>query len=307
MAYAQIRVKSLNAGDIRNTEIHNSRLYENLGIDVPDNIDMLLSEKNRVMVFDDDIKECGSLSLQEAINKREKNIQVMGIKKNSIHALEIVVSVSDINFFESERNPERYSAEAFADKVQTFFLNPMFGADNVIASYVHKDESKPHAHFIVLPCVEKEIRWKNKTGEGKRKEMRLDAQKYIGGKDKLRQLQQSFFEFCQKLESNSGREIRFYRGTLAEYQTREYTQQTNAEIGKLRTELSEIKTEAERKEIIAKIERKQSEFEKEISRLNEKQAKVEADRNRPSYDWTHSNKISEWGEKLKKKGFGFGL
>jgi hypothetical protein len=296
MAYAQIRVKSLDTGSISATDIHNARKYEDIGLPVPANINSEFSRQNSYRYFDEDNES--ELSLKQLINKREKDMNVKAIRKNSIHAIELVVSVSDKQFFEGDKkaNIGGYSPEGFASVVQQEFLNKMLGSTNVIARYIHHDESKPHVHFVVTPIIEKKVHWKNQRSEGTRIENRLDAQNFIGGKEKLRELQQSFYEFCKQRFQNYAE---FYRGIKAEEQKKEYIQRVNYKLGQYRAKLASLTNENEKKILIADLNKNQAEIEKELSKFDAGIEKVIEDRKRHTYDWKNNFHVTEWGEQVK--------
>ena len=218
MAYGLIRVKELQAKEIKATEIHNARKFEENGMARPAHI------RTGQGLYESHI----SGKLEDAINERINKTGVK-VRSDSVVALEFVVSAST-DFFDV------YSVTGYFSKCKQW-LSERYGSYNNIAMYLHEDETTPHAHFIVVPIVRKEVKWKNQKGEGIKTENRLCARDLTGNKKLLEQLQDDFYKFCDK--SFSGY-CKFYRGTKAAEQKKEYTKETNAELGQIRARLREL-------------------------------------------------------------------
>lgn len=280
MAYAQIRVRSISASDMTSTEIHNARRYAEGCI--PENIDPKRSNNNTIHYNKEKYR---TMSLEETIYNREKELNVKGIKKNSIHAIEVVVSISDAAFFED------YSLAGYASNEQKWLEDEYFGVDNVLLSYLHTDEGKYHVHFICIPAKEKEIKWKNRNGEGTHNEFRLCAQDIIGGREKLSELQTRYYEHCN---ARYGHIVPFFRGLKAEDQKRVYTQKTNHLLDQYRAKGKEITTEVERTELIMQIDSTIKTYGENINILNQRIEKQNRDRQRPGYNWQHGFDVEEW-------------
>lgn len=289
MAYAQIRIRRISMSDIDSTEKHNARHY---AIDeYPENIDPKKSVLNRIEFNQEDWKK---RSLKEIILQREIEIGIKAIKSNSTHALEVVLSVSEKVFF------EKYESSGYMMN-EWKWLEEKFGEDNVLAAYIHKDESKIHVHYIVLPVKEKDVKYKNRYGEGVRKEWRLAASDYVDGKEKMEEWQQIYFEHCR---DRYGHIMEFWRGTKAEEQKRKYTQETDHILGKIRSEIKyalELQ-DLEKVDKLAKLLEKESI--KRIEKIQELNETIESQKRsrRPErgYDWAKSWKLAEPGWKKEK-------
>ena len=251
MAYGIIRVRNLSAGDIRHAEIHNAREYEAVGLNTPDNIDP--NGHHTHWVAGDQEK-----SISQAINER---LDSLGIKtrSNSVVAIEYVVALTGTPD-ERKEMWHAYSESGFLAAAQQWVAERHGGMANVVAISQHYDETNPHAHIIVLPVVEKSIKWKNQNGSGERKEHRLCARDITGHPDKLRKLQDDYHAFVEPFGPKMG--VKFYRGTKKEEQLKEYTKATSHELGRLRAELDQTKDKARAKAIELEIEAKKAEFEK---------------------------------------------
>lgn len=169
------------------------------------------------------------------------NLEKLGIKprKNSVVALEYVVSASR-EYFANCEDPAAFLKDAARFVVQKH------GKSNVISINFHFDEGNPHAHIIVLPITSKRVKWKNKHGEGERLEQRLCARDFTGGKELLRKLQQEYYEFCTKYNTDK---VTFYRGTKAEEQLKNYTKRTNHLLNTIRNVIENVRDIAELKAI----------------------------------------------------------
>ena len=290
MAYAQIRLRRISMCDIDLTEKHNARHYD---IDeCPENIDPKKSSLNRTEF---DQEDWNKKSLKDIIKQREAEIGVKAIKSNSTHALEVVCSVSEKEFF------DKYEASGYMLN-EWKWLEEKFGEGNVLAAYIHKDESKTHVHYIVLPVKEKEVKFKNRYGEGVRKEWRLAASDYVDGKEKMEEWQQIYFEHCR---DRYGHIMEFFRGSKAENQKRKYTQETDYILGKIRAQIKYAQEvqDLEKADKLAKLLEKESTKRMEYIQELDDQIEIQKKNRRPErgYDWAKSWKLAEPGWKFKKK------
>jgi hypothetical protein len=225
MAYGIIRVREISRGEIASTQLHNSREYEEKGLDIPEHINPKMIEQNS------EYFKTGS-SLKEAIDNRIASAEVKE-KKNSVVGIEFVVSASS-DFFTS------YDSKAYFDKVEDW-LSEKYGKENVVARNDHFDESTPHAHFVVVPIVKKEVKWKNDKGEGVKESLRLCARDLTGDKEKLVKLQDDYFEFLDKKFNPRLEKSKFVRGKNSIEQERKYIKQTIPELGVLKNEIESIR------------------------------------------------------------------
>lgn len=169
-------------------------------------------------------------------------------------------------------NTEKKDASEFLRQCVNDFIGKKYGNENIVSTSLHFDETNPHAHVIIVPIVKKEVKWKNRNGEGTKVENRLCARDYCG-KVNLRKLQQEFYEFCKPIGQKIG--VEFYRGTLAEEQKKIYTQKTDHSIGELRIKITEATNELEKMKLTEELSKLQKEFNQKTNEFNEKREKHE--------------------------------
>lgn len=301
MAFGIIRARNLSAGAISNTDKHNARRYESK-TDYPENITPNgRHQEAYILENKEDHLHKKNFNLQQAIDDRLEKNNVKGIRKNSNLAIEYVCTVND------QKAWEQYSFSGYVSNTKKW-LEDRHGKNSIVASYEHLDESNPHVHFIVVPLKTKEVKWKNQKGEGVRIETRINTRDYTGGRDKLRDLQNDYFEhLTERYDGGKKMGIQFYRGTLVEHQHKVYTQETDHKIGELRKELSKTDDSLKRLKLELLIEEKrkeQLEAEKEFktnqsrhNSYNRKNWDSKGTRDNPTI--FHSN---EDGKTKKKKG-----
>lgn len=224
MAFGIIRVREIGRAEIAGTQLHNSREYEEKGLKTPENIDKSKSSENKQRFYNG-----GNLTEAIDISLRNNDIKE---RKNSVVAIEFVVSASK-NVW------EHHSPQEFFELAENF-LNRKYG--NIVSKNIHFDESNPHAHFLIVPIVEKEIKWKNERGEGVKTEKRLSARDLTGTKKHLIALQDDFFKH---LEENYNwrlpKKDQFVRGKSAIEQNKNYTKHTSVELGVLKNDVNVLK------------------------------------------------------------------
>lgn len=248
MAYGIIRVRNLSAGDVGLTEVHNARKYQDNKLPGHINPEGYYSHET-----------IGDGSMSERINERLKALGIIP-RKNSVVALEYVVALSG-NPQEKAQIRQNYEIGGFLSDATKWVAERHGGMQNLVAVSQHFDESNPHAHIVVLPIVEKTVKWKNLKGSGERVESRLCARDFTGNKDMLSTLQDQYHAFVEPYGAKMGG-VKFYRGTKKEEQLKEYTKKTSHELGLLREKLDLAKTEAEAKAVTLELEAKKAEFEK---------------------------------------------
>lgn len=99
------------------------------------------------------------------------------MKDDNVTCIQVMVTFSP----NAKVNPQSYFADA--EK----WVREKFGSDNVFFKSIHYDETTPHANFFVVPGYD----FKYKDGHTER---RLSAKKWLGGRKKLSELQDSFYE-----------------------------------------------------------------------------------------------------------------
>jgi hypothetical protein len=255
MAVGIIRARNISASTVGSTEAHNDRKYGEGQF--PENI-------NENGFHESQYPE-GIDNLEDAIYNRIEQEEVTGIKKNTNVAIEYMTTINDPKVW------DRYSPHGFFANTKQW-LERHHGKGSVVATFEHLDESNPHAHFIVVPIKEKEIRWKNNKGEGKRIEKRLNTRDFTGGRDKLRNLQNEYHKYLKnEYENKMG--VTFYRGTLVEHQKKEYIRKTDHKIGEMRAKLSDLTNERDKAVQEAKIlikEAKKASKELELAEIKDK-------------------------------------
>lgn len=250
MAFALIRARNLKVSDLGSTDRHNSRRYESPD-EWPPNIDLNRAEENINMY------QSGS-SLKESWESRTEGIT--GMRKDSNVAIEYVLGIND------KKAWVNYSSSGYFMNAKEW-IEKRHGKGSVIAFSFHQDESNPHAHFIVVPVVQKEVKWKNRRGEGVKIEKRIDTRSYTGGRLKLRQLQDDYFAFASNFQHKMG--INIYRGKLVEEQTKDYIKKTDHQIGEMRNRLHSMSDGIEKMKIDLEIKEKQKKIEESNLKLKE--------------------------------------
>lgn len=247
MAYGIIRVRELSAGEVGAAETHNARKYQDK--EMPGHINPDGYHTHETI---------GDVSMSERINERLKALGITP-RKNSVVALEYVVALSG-NPQEKAQIRQNYDIGGFLSDATRWVAERHGGMLNLVAVSQHFDESNPHAHIVVLPIVEKAVKWKNQKGEGERVENRLCARDFTGSKDLLSALQDQYHAFVEPYGAKMGG-VKFYRGTKKEEQLKTYTKKTSHELGLLRQKLDNGISEAEAKAVKAEFEAKKAEFE----------------------------------------------
>ena len=95
------------------------------------------------------------------------------VRKNAVHALEVVVTASPEKMAEMSRQEQ----DAFFEDSKKFIGDHFGGAKNIFASAIHRDEKTPHMHVLLVPINE----------QGK-----LSANTYMKNRETLRKLQDDF-------------------------------------------------------------------------------------------------------------------
>ena len=95
------------------------------------------------------------------------------VRKNAVHALEVVITASPEKMAEMSRQEQ----DAFFEDSKKFIGDHFGGAKNIFASAIHRDEKTPHMHVLLVPINE----------QGK-----LSANTYMKNRETLRKLQDDF-------------------------------------------------------------------------------------------------------------------
>lgn len=109
---------------------------------------------------------------------------IEGGKNATVKMLQLSVNIGQVD---EDGNPVDTLSEDDYIKLYRDDILPMledtFGADNIIGSAIHVDESKPHLHVDIVPL----------TPEGK-----LSAKQVVGGRGKMHQRQKQWLETMQE-------------------------------------------------------------------------------------------------------------
>lgn len=109
---------------------------------------------------------------------------IEGGKNATVKMLQLSVNIGQVD---EDGNPVDTLSEGDYIKLYKDDILPMledtFGADNIIGSAIHVDESKPHLHVDIVPLTE----------DGK-----LSAKQVVGGRGKMHQRQKQWLETMQE-------------------------------------------------------------------------------------------------------------
>jgi hypothetical protein len=155
-------------------------------------------------------------------------------KKNSVLAIEHLMTFSpDFIAFEKKKlEGDKYTLSGDVKKWNEFkessinWLKDKYGKDNIVNISVHYDERTPHIHAYVVPIKEKTVKWKNKNGEGEKTVKSLCARDYLGGKEKMQEMQDSFHSAVSHLGLERG-----VKGSLAKHEhIQKYYERVNQSV-----------------------------------------------------------------------------
>ncbi len=142
----------------------------------------------------------------EAVMEAMKARMPEKVRKNAVLAIEYFIGGSPEHFKGTD------GSKYFEDARQ--WLIKKHGAENVISTHVHRDETTPHMVAYVVPIVND----------------KLNARHFFGGPDAMRQMQT---DFAQEVGAKHGLE-RGIEGSQAKHQTiREYYARANGAEAKL--------------------------------------------------------------------------
>lgn len=172
--YAIIRVgkKFKSFSDIKRFQKHMIREQ------VTPNANPLLSKENRTLI--------GSENIVDDIYKYVQNTK---IKKNNTLAFELLLTASPEFFLNLSKEKQE---EWINDNIK--FLWNEFDNDNVVFSVLHQDETSIHIHALIVA----------KVYDKAKNVYRLNSERYIGGKNALSKLQDSYSESMKKYGLSRG-------------------------------------------------------------------------------------------------------
>jgi hypothetical protein len=190
MAFAIVRTAKLKtAGNLGGLNNHLERKME-----VP-NADADLRHLNR--------RQLGSGDLVKDVSSRLQAAGIERPRKNAVLAIEHLMTASPEAFpLRKDKAPDGSPSpyrlvgnKADIERWQAFekncikWLKERYGAANLVNFTAHLDEQTPHIHAVVVPIDEK----------GK-----LNCRHYLGGREKLRELQDSFAAIHQDIGLERG-------------------------------------------------------------------------------------------------------
>jgi hypothetical protein len=123
-------------------------------------------------------------------------------RRDAVHAVELLLSASPAYFADGDH--ARLQAWKTASLA---WARDHFGAANVVAAVLHRDEETPHLHVVAVPIVEKTV------ADRAAPEPRLCARDYTGGRYRLSRLQDSYHAAVEHLGIERG-----VRGARIEYE-----------------------------------------------------------------------------------------
>lgn len=281
MAYGIIRVRNLKVSQLATTDEHNSRRMP----EIPENIDPSKSHNN----YHSNLNE--EDTIEEAVLNRIHQTGAK-IRSNSNVAIEFVATVND------QKAWEHYSPDGYFSQVRQW-LGKKYGHENIVSCSYHHDESNPHAHFILVPVREKEMKWKNRNGSGVRKTASLCARDITGGPEKLKALQSDYYQFVKGFEHKMG--VKFYRGTAALERKNFYSQKTNHLMAEYREALQGLSHEEKQTKL------REIQEAKDAADKAEDLAKYRAQKNKGDGWKKGFDPFPEQSKKKKGRGKGLGL
>jgi hypothetical protein len=159
-SFAIIRAKKLSSmGQIAASAQHTFRERET------PNADQERTPENEILVGPDNAKQLCQAWSDRAPDK---------VRSNAVRAVEYLVTASP----EAMKRMNRAGQDSyFRDALQ--FLQDKHGKENILSAVVHRDETTPHLSVTVIPLDDR----------GK-----LNARQFLGGRDRLRQMQTDFAE-----------------------------------------------------------------------------------------------------------------
>jgi hypothetical protein len=205
--YAILRAEKLNSvGAVAAASQHATRERET------PNADPNRTPENRVIF--------GAADPAAEIERRISALEKSGVKirKNGVRAIELVQTASP-EFF--QQHPERM--EEFFRRVVAW-NQKYFGEKNVVSCIAHMDETTPHVSTFILPL--------DTSARAKGSPVRLNAARWLDGRQKLSQMQTDFAMDMASLGLERGVEksrakhtsIREYYGLVREIQETDKTQ-----------------------------------------------------------------------------------
>ena len=122
-----------------------------------------------------------------AIWRRQADLVDRKIRDNAVTAIEYMITASP-DAFDSGKANDDYFKDALAWVVKRH------GEANVVQAVIHRDETTPHLHVLVIPILEKTKRYTHKTTKEttERQVVALEAKAWLNGPKTLADMQTDF-------------------------------------------------------------------------------------------------------------------
>lgn len=204
MPYAIIRCQKCSSGAVAAAEKHNLRKCENHAN--PD-IDPTRSHLNEILIASQSISRevARQVDAIQATQKRK-------IRKDAPRALEYIVTASP-EAFES-LDQQKYFQSALD------FLKDRHGDNRIVSAVIHRDETTPHLHVVVVPV----------------KDGKLNARHFMS-REALKTLQNDFGALGIGFGLQRGQE----NAQRAHFAVSEYKKRTQEELEKLQNDLKDLR------------------------------------------------------------------
>jgi hypothetical protein len=184
MAYGIMRIGRVKTAGNNMAKLarHHCRQYSDENR--PDNIITELSGLNTAI---------GAKTINEVEEKvKELHAKITGKRRrDEVGLLDIMITSSGENGLSKKDN------EAYLKASKTW-IEGLYGVENVVGVYFHRDETVAHLHAFVVPLVEKDVSLRQTKAEKEKgtrrteKRVVLNAGKVTGGFSTLRNLQDDF-------------------------------------------------------------------------------------------------------------------
>lgn len=192
------------------------------------NVDPSRSDRNTHQLYNEE-----STSIVESLKMRLDELKITP-RKNAVLAIEYVITASP-EFFKQieEKNANAIVPDKYTDR-ERYFQNALDfikirhnGYSNILSSTIHLDEETPHMHVVIVP-----IDHNNK----------LNARHFLGGRDKMRELQDDFHKSITN--NNTGIFRHLERGKKkGKGEIEQYTQRTSLEIAHVKRSIYETRVD----------------------------------------------------------------
>jgi hypothetical protein len=244
--YAKIRLRNLSWNEVDQADVHNFRKHDELGFEKPINVKssnkwMEMGYQNSDLITEN----YGEVNtLKEAIENcfNERKIYP---RKGAVVALEYVIGLSTEVF--DKINKQNYILTSVLSRLEAFLIKK-HGAENIISSSYHFDETTPHAHIIVVPVSKKKTKWdlrkEAKEGIVLPDNYRLCAKDFSGGPKLLTDLQNDFYNFSNNF-TTSRFGINLTKHVPVKEQNKEYQEKTDHRLGEIKENLRLINEQIE--------------------------------------------------------------